>query len=265
MSIVVGQAYQHLPKQVSQNPDVGGWSFLQYFSEPKGIVQNREDDTKKTAYVYPIEKRSVAKLSLEMCTESLGTENGSDSGDEMSLLALEATNISKSPRLTTKPQKETSFMTRENSFPPPLNSVNGFNNSRMVKSYKEDGRLVVQAIRVCSPPRCFVSERREGRLRLCLSQNSLNSQDAEEEFEENESDQFEAHDEDEDDQYDAEEEEEEEEEEEDEEGIVGNNENFEGKSGNKKVSNRPKRRCNENGCEPKTMLICLIGSSSNFG
>lgn len=249
MSIVVGQVNTHLPKkQVSQNLDVGGWSFLQYFSEPKGIVQNREDDTMKTAYVHPIEKRSVAKLSLEMCTESLGTENGSDSGDEMSLLALEATNISMIS-LTKKPQKETNLMTRENSFPPPLKSVNGFNNSRMVKSYKEDGRLVVQAIRVCSPPRCFVSERREGRLRLCLSENSLYSQDGEEEFQENESG-FQGHE----DKEEEKGEEEEDDSEEEEEGIKGNNENFEGKIGNKKFSRRPKRRCNENGCEPKTML-----------
>lgn len=257
MSVIVRQAYQHLPKkQVSQNADVGGWSFLQYLSETKAIVQNREDDSKKTAYVHPIEKRSVAKLSLEMCTESLGTENGSDSGDEISLLALEATNIPMIP-LTTKPQKETNFMTRENSFPPPLSSLNGFNCGRTVRSYKEDGRLIVQAIRVCSPPRYFVSERREGRLRLCLSENSSLGEDGEEEFEENESE-FEARDEDEDEEKgeegdDTEEEEEEdgaeEEEEEEEEGIVGNNENFEGEIGNQKFSRRPKRRCNENGCE----------------
>ncbi|XP_010422533.1 PREDICTED: protein FANTASTIC FOUR 1 [Camelina sativa] len=261
MSAIFGQAYQHLPKkQVSQKADSGGWSFLQYLSETKGIFQNREDDTKKTAYVHPIEKRSVAKLSLEMCTESLGTENGSDSGDEISLLALEGTNTSIMSPHTTKPQKETNLIeTRENSFPPPLNSVNGFNNRRMVRSYKEDGRLVVQAIRVCPPPRCFVSERREGRLRLCLSENSALSHDGgEDQFEENESE-IEAHEEDEDEdeekgQEDDTEDEEEEQEEEEEEGIMGNNENFEDKTGKKKFSRRPKRRCHENGGEPTTML-----------
>ncbi|EOA23136.1 hypothetical protein CARUB_v100036780mg, partial [Capsella rubella] len=245
MSIIVGQAYQNLPKkQVSPNSDLGGWSFLQCLSETKGIFQNRGDDvTKKTAYVHPIEKRPVAKLSLEMCTESLGTENGSDSGDEISLLALEGTNDTSMSHLTTKPQKETNLMTRENSFPPPLSSVNGFNSRRMVKSYKEDGRLVVQAIRVCSPPRCFVSERREGRLRLCLSENTSLSHDGDEEFEEDEYE-IEAHGDEEEVEDDGVEEEEEEEEEE---GIMGNNVNFEGENGKKKLSRRPKRRCHENG------------------
>ncbi|VVB07051.1 unnamed protein product [Arabis nemorensis] len=180
MSVIVRQAYEHLPNnQITQNANVSGWSFLQFLSETKHIVQNREDDTNKTPYVHPIEKRPVAKLSLEMCTESLGTENGSESGDEISLLAIEATNMSMIP-LTTKPDKVTDFTVRENIFPPPLNF--SVNYSRMVKLYEEDGRLVVQAIRVCSPPRCFVSERREGRLRLCLL-----SQDGDKEFEENES------------------------------------------------------------------------------
>ncbi|KAF8116485.1 hypothetical protein N665_0017s0042 [Sinapis alba] len=210
MSVIVGQGYDHLlKKQIGQNADMGGWSFLQSLCEAKGIVRNREVETKKPAYVYH-------KLNLEMCTESLGTESGSETGEEISLLALEATNIPMIP-LSVKPREETYSTVRENSFPPPLKSVKGlFNHSRMVKSYTEDGRLVVQAIRVFSPPRCLVSERCEGRLRLCFSESSSLSHDGDEEFEENES------------------------------------EVDEGKIGHKKFR-RPRRRCNENGCEPKTM------------
>ncbi|CAF1715387.1 hypothetical protein HID58_084157 [Brassica napus] len=223
MSVILGQAYDHLlKKQISQNADVGGWSFLQSLCEAKGIVRNREDQTKKTSYVHPTDQKlSVAKLSLEMCTESLGTESGSETGDEISLLALEATNIPMLPVKRT-PREETYPKVRENSFPPPLKSVKGFNHSRMVKSYTEDGRLVVQAIRVCSPPRCFVSKRCEGRLRLCLSDNES---------------EFEAHDEDEDNENGPEDDAEEEDE-----GKIGNNK-----------FRRPRRRSNENGCEPKTM------------
>ncbi|KFK30886.1 hypothetical protein AALP_AA6G038600 [Arabis alpina] len=235
MSVIVHQAYEHLPKnQVTQNTNVSGWSFLQFLSETKHIVQTKEEDTNKTPYIHPIQKRPVAKLSLEMCTESLGTENGSESGDEITLLALEATNNISMVPLTTKPERETNFTVRENSFPPPLNY------SRMVKMYKEDGRLVVQAIRVCSPPRCFVSERREGRLRLCLSEGTLLSHDGDEEFEENESEVEEEG-----------EEEDPDEEEEKYEGVLGDNENFEGEVGNKKFR---RSRCNENGHETKTML-----------
>lgn len=243
MSIIVGQGYEDLlKKQISQNADMGGWSFLQSLCEAKGIVRNREVETKKPDYVYPTDQKlSVAKLSLEMCTESLGTESGSETGGEISLLAQEATSIPMIP-LTFNPQEETYSTVRENSFPPPLKSVKGFNHSRMVKSYTEDGRLVVQAIRVCSPPRCFVSERCEGRLRLCLLENNLLSHYGDEEFEENESE-FEAREEDEDNENGLEDDAQEEVEEED-----------EGKIGNKKIR-RPRRRCNENGCEPKSMHI----------
>lgn len=238
MFVSIGQANDHLlKKQKGKNAQIGGWSFLQSLCEAKGIVRNREDETKKPAYVHPADQKlSVAKLSLEMCTESLGNESGSETGDEISLLALEATCIPMIS-LTVNPREETYSTVRENSFPPPLKSVKGFNCSRMVKSYTEDGRLVVQAIRDCSPPRCFVSERCEGRLRLCLSENSLLSHDGDEEFEENESE-FEARDEDEDNEKGLEDDAEEDEDE----VKIGNNK-----------FRRPRRRCNENGCEPKTM------------
>ncbi|KAG2278930.1 hypothetical protein Bca52824_061485 [Brassica carinata] len=51
-----------------------------------------------------------------MCTESLGTESGSETGDEISLLALEATNIPMLPVKRT-PREETYPKVRENSFP----------------------------------------------------------------------------------------------------------------------------------------------------
>ncbi|KAF8064709.1 hypothetical protein N665_1172s0006 [Sinapis alba] len=245
MSVVVRQAYDHLPKkQISKNSDVGGWNFLQSLCETKGIVLNREEETKKTDYVFE-KKLSVAKLSLEMCTESLGTENGSETGDEISLLALEATNVRMIP-FNTKPREETYSTVRENSFPPPLNSVKGFNGSRTVKTYTEDGRLVVQAIRVFSPPRCFVSERCEGRLRLCLLDDSLlNHINEDDGFEENESElEVRRVYEDEENRQDEDAEEEEEEE-----GLVGKNEKFEDENGNNKFK-RTRKRCNENGCEP---------------
>ncbi|KAG2330820.1 hypothetical protein Bca52824_002000 [Brassica carinata] len=240
MSVIVGQGYEDLlKKQISQNADMGGWSFLQSLCEAKGIVRNREVETKKPAYVYPTDQKlSVAKLSLEMCTESLGTESGSETGGEISFLALEETNIPMVP-LNMKPREDTYSTDRENSFPPPLKSVKGFNHSRMVKSYTEDGRLVVQEVRVSSPPRCFVSERCEGRLRLCLSKNTLLSHCGDEEFEENGSE-SEAREEDEDNENGLEDDAEEDLEED------------EGKIGNKEFR-RPGRSCSENGCEPKTM------------
>ncbi|KAL0724123.1 hypothetical protein Bca4012_038722 [Brassica carinata] len=181
--------------------------------------------------------------SLEMCTESLGAETGSESGDELSLLAFEATFTPRAHSLppksnTREEEKDTDFhakkstMSRSKSFPPPIKFVKESRYNRMVRSLGEDGRLVVQAIRVSSPPRNFVAEREEGRLRLCLSpEGSLLGLNHEEEEEEEEEDEGET-----------------------EEGMAKeNSENLEGKNGNKKIS-RLSSRCKENGREPKPML-----------
>ncbi|XP_010457322.1 PREDICTED: protein FANTASTIC FOUR 2-like [Camelina sativa] len=214
-----------------------GLSFLQSMSDITAIVPNKEDK----AYVHPIEKRSVSKLnekSLEMCTESLGTETGSESGDELSLLALEATTTPRAPspqprrqeHEDTNLQARKSTMSRNNSFPPPIKFVEDSKYNRMVRWLGEDGRLVVQASRVPSPPRCFVAERGEGRLRLCLSsEGSLLRHNPAEEKEQEEVT---------------------------EEGVdeEENSENLEGKNGNKKFSRLSSRCKEENGREPKPML-----------
>ncbi|KAG7595651.1 The fantastic four family [Arabidopsis suecica] len=229
MSLVVCQP--QINESFYQKDDMGGLSFLQSMSDITSIAQTKEDK----AYVHPMEKRSVSKLnekSLEMCTESLGTETGSESGDELSLLAFEETTTPRAPPRQLKPQEDTNLpdktppMSRNNSFPPPIKFVEDSKYNRMVRWLGEDGRIVVQAIRVSSPPSCFVAERGEGRLRLILtSESSLLSHNHEEE-----------------------------EEEETEEGIdEETSENLEGKSGNKKFS-RFSRRCKENGREPKPML-----------
>ncbi|CAN8306376.1 unnamed protein product [Cochlearia groenlandica] len=161
---------------------MSGLSFLQSMSD----IRNRED----TTYVHPIEKLSFSKLnekSLEMCTESLGTETGSESGDDLSLLALEATTTPRVP--STNLQVKKPKTSRYNSFPPPIKFVKGSKYNRMVRSLGEDGRLVVQVISVSYPPdRCFVAERCEGRLRLSLSnESSLLSHNHEGEAEEGKS------------------------------------------------------------------------------
>ncbi|XP_018485669.1 protein FANTASTIC FOUR 2-like [Raphanus sativus] len=238
MSISVCQPQEKIvTKSFSQKGDMGGLSFLQSMSDITAIVRNREDKT--YGYVHPTEKRSVSKLnekSLEMCTESLGAETGSESGDELSLLALEATAISRAHSLSPKPkpqeeEKDTDFhakrstMSRSKSFPPPIKFVKESRYNRIVRSLGEDGRVVVQAIRVSSPPRNFVAEREEGRLRLCLSTESSLLRHNHEEVEE-----------------------------ETEEGMAEeNSENLEGKNGNKKIS-RLSSRCKENGREPQPML-----------
>ncbi|CAN8311091.1 unnamed protein product, partial [Cochlearia groenlandica] len=202
MSIVVCQSQDkivtknQLKESFTQKGDMAGLSFLQSMSDITANVRNKEDK----AYVHPIKKGSISKLnekSLEMCTESLGAETGSESGDELSLLVFEADKTPRAHSPKQRPQEDTNLLYKKStmsvnnkSFPPPIKFVEGSKYNRMVRSIGEDGRLVVQAVRVSSPPRCFTEERGEGRLRLCLSPESsllrLNHDDDDDEEKEEE-------------------------------------------------------------------------------
>ncbi|MBA0687898.1 hypothetical protein Goari_005717 [Gossypium aridum] len=173
---------------------MGVWSFLQSLAGPKDSTENNE------VYVHPLVKSSasaLSKKSLEMCTESLGSETGSDISDDITfgccspskhrensvtrrmsysrsfpppLTSISGSNMSYNPLKT----RENSVMKRMNrssssssSFPPPLTSISG-SNAVQVTSHREGGRLVLQAVNVPSCQTYFHVERSEGRLRLCL-------------------------------------------------------------------------------------------------
>ncbi|XP_017614264.1 protein FANTASTIC FOUR 1-like [Gossypium arboreum] len=175
-----------------QNADMGVWSFLQSLAGPKDSTENNE------VYVHPLVKSSASALSkesLEMCTESLGSETGSDISDDITfgcyspskhrensvtrrmsysrsfpphLTSISGSNMSYNPLKT----RENLVMKRmssssSSSFPPPLTSISG-SNGVQVTSHREGGRLVLQAVNVPSCQTYFHVERSEGRLRLCL-------------------------------------------------------------------------------------------------
>ncbi|XP_039048001.1 protein FANTASTIC FOUR 2-like [Hibiscus syriacus] len=151
----------------NRNVDTGCWSFVK---SPADNTEDSNSTPNDEVYVHPLVKRSTSMLSersLEMCTESLGSETGSDvseSIDDISLLSLENVVYNSKPRESSAARMKTS---RVKSFPPPLTSISGSNGVK-VKSRREGGRLVLEA--VTSPP-CnsyFHTERSEGRLRLSL-------------------------------------------------------------------------------------------------
>jgi hypothetical protein len=149
---------------------MGGWSFLQ------SIANNTSQTTKENdkVYVPPNFKRSSSMLnekSLEMCTESLGSETGSEmseSSDDMAVLPLE--NVNYETRETPK-SREARRTSRSVSFPPPLSSISGSNNVR-VRPHREGGRLVLEAVTVSSCHVHLHAERTDGRLRLHLMKDS---------------------------------------------------------------------------------------------
>ncbi|CAJ1969271.1 unnamed protein product [Sphenostylis stenocarpa] len=150
------------------------WSFLQSLSN---ISHCKEPETEKV-YVHPSVKRSSSMLSaksLELCTESLGCETGSnasDDTDDMSLFSLESSPSlwSNTTPVVTNKISESKRLNRGSSstFPPPLSSMG---EVRVIRSHREDGRLILEAVTSSSPQSYFQAERGNGRLTLRLFQN----------------------------------------------------------------------------------------------
>ncbi|KAF2325169.1 hypothetical protein GH714_024814 [Hevea brasiliensis] len=100
----------------------------------------------------------LSEKSLEMCTESLGSETGSDGGesDEMALLSLSNVNH-ESLREKSKFRETKRMMSRSTSFPPPLTSISG-STTVQVRPHREGGRLVLKAVSVSSCQAYFRAE-----------------------------------------------------------------------------------------------------------
>ncbi|KAI9128682.1 hypothetical protein K1719_000165 [Acacia pycnantha] len=159
-----------------------GWSFLQALSNVSYVSKESKTE-KESVFVHPEAKRSssaMSQKSLELCTEKLGNETGSDIVDndgygDMDLLCSWPTGDQQQERSREGCLRKT----RTTNFPPPLTTMRGSESLRVKRSYHEDGSLVMEAIRV--PPRasCFQAERSHGRLRLCFLKNNHDNFDPE--------------------------------------------------------------------------------------
>ncbi|KAK8655235.1 hypothetical protein V6N13_107823 [Hibiscus sabdariffa] len=166
------------------------------------ISQKAEDESSKSVpdpvpYVHPLVKRSASSLSeksLEVCTESLGSETGSDgfssyppseSGDMQ-----EDDPIEKDPQLEhQKQERDTCFdhgdeprifkhysydvgkksTDQHRSFPPPIPSLSRKDGASVrIKTHRDNGRLVLEAVSMPSQNN-FVAQRQNGRLVLTFS------------------------------------------------------------------------------------------------
>ncbi|WCJ23709.1 hypothetical protein M5689_005720 [Euphorbia peplus] len=164
------------------NPDNGGgWSFLQDLS-------NSATNNNDNVYIHPLMKRYSSKLSeksLELCTESLGCETGSDISSENAFL-FESSSSSSELESESESELESEqviekynyTVVREEkiprrssnaarSFPPPLTTMSGA-GSLQFKPRREGGRLIITAVEVPEIRSCFEAERSEGRLRLTI-------------------------------------------------------------------------------------------------
>ncbi|XP_015969534.1 protein FANTASTIC FOUR 2 [Arachis duranensis] len=184
------ESESHQQEQPDEKKDMaagsGDWSFLQALSHhPSSQCNDHNNDDK--VYVHPTVKRSSSMLSaksLEMCTESLGSETGSD---QNSLFISETHETHQSSNTTLiKHRKRSPHGAR--SFPPPLTSITH------LMPHRHDGRLVLKAVAVASPPpesgAYFHAERSHGRLRLgfCLPEESESEEEKDKDDEDEEED-----------------------------------------------------------------------------
>ncbi|KAI3787754.1 hypothetical protein L2E82_00145 [Cichorium intybus] len=147
-----------------------GWSFLKVLENSSMASKNLEESDE--VYVHPMVKRSASALStksLEMCTESLGSETGSEvseSGDEFCPLSMEERERVRGIQRSKYPNFDRKI--RRSDFPPPLTSISGSDGTVKVRHHREGGRLVIKAVSFSNCGAKFQTERTNGRLKLSL-------------------------------------------------------------------------------------------------
>ncbi|KAL8092704.1 protein FANTASTIC FOUR 3-like [Apium graveolens] len=176
-----------------KNCNKGGWNFIEALINPSYSTKEVADKNEEV-YVHPLVKRSSSALSskgLEMCTESLGCETGSDtSSDEISSFSwerekmqfitdeysslnsnkLQQLNEFSSPSFNinrSNYRKFTRLNTSHCNFPPPLTSISGSDGVE-VRPRREGGRLIINAVAVSSCRTYLEADRTNGRLRLSV-------------------------------------------------------------------------------------------------
>lgn len=155
---------------ISGEKSIGCWNVVQALTNTSYDCRQLTNESKQV-YVHPLSKLSTSSLStrsLEMCTETLGSETGSSIDpnlNEYSYLELERQSTI---RINQPKIREFCKKIRYNSsFPPPLTSISG-NNGVKVQTHREGGRLVITAFTFSACRIYFKAERKNGRLRLSL-------------------------------------------------------------------------------------------------
>ncbi|XP_038901797.1 protein FAF-like, chloroplastic [Benincasa hispida] len=181
--------HDHKIHESRKHRDPDSWSSI--------LLHNSVSDPPKSTisvpYVHPLLKKtshSLSEMSLQICTESLGSETGSDAfsssedGDFDELMAK-----TEYPHIHTsewKPVKFGRIKSPPRSFPPPISSLNSPDGASVcIQSRRENGRLILDAVSVPSRKN-FRAERRDGRLVLSFLTTPANLlvQEEEDELEE---------------------------------------------------------------------------------
>ncbi|KAJ9550470.1 hypothetical protein OSB04_014515 [Centaurea solstitialis] len=145
------------PKSCTPKTRFEGSSFLESLSSQKPI----EDYDSNTSYLYN-QSLKLSQKSLELCTESLGSESGSDTSEDDAMFSFPSSRLSvKRGRREHVESKKVS----SRSFPPPLTTMSG-SKPFQVRPHREGGRLIIEATETSLGTSCLQAERSHGRLRL---------------------------------------------------------------------------------------------------
>lgn len=141
------------------NLDLSSWCFLQSLS-------NSSQPKVSKSFTSP----RLNEKSLELCTENLGNETGSDTSESS---ILESRN-EKQSREHHQSIRKISRAKKANSrsFPPPLTTIRS-PNSYQVRPHREDGRLIIKVVEAPSLGTCFEAHRARGRLQLRFSKSCM--------------------------------------------------------------------------------------------
>ncbi|KAF5951008.1 hypothetical protein HYC85_013001 [Camellia sinensis] len=120
----------------------------------------------------------LSTKSLDLCTENLGSETGTDTIEISKFCLYYPASNDKQEAKTGEESKSSKNMKfkkvgnlNSRDFPPPLTTMNGV-NSLHVRPHREGGRLVIAAMEDPKQQRFFQAERSHGRLRLSFWKDS---------------------------------------------------------------------------------------------
>ncbi|KAK4793248.1 hypothetical protein SAY86_023683 [Trapa natans] len=151
----------------SAGPEMDEWGFLK-ISEPPALFRDCPVSScpPSPSSLSSFSSSSTSDKSLELCTENLGNETGcveiSDDGPFSS--SPESDQYESCPRHSVaSANKEVGRV----SFPPPLTTIRG-GDSIHFQPRRQEGRLVIEAVRAPPAYRSLQAKRSQGRLRLCF-------------------------------------------------------------------------------------------------
>lgn len=195
-------------KEEDNKANSNGWTWASILTQKNDEDEGEsKDNQNQTPYIHPLVKRSTSSLSeksLEICTENLGSETGSDgfssyppsdagdSDEEKQQQSQQQFNNDNNNTNSSYMEEDLEIKSvnynynnrkilQSRSFPPPLPSLAAREDgaSLHMNSHRQNGRLVLEAVSVPSQ-NYFHAQRQDGRLVLTLI-NNPNCEEMEEE------------------------------------------------------------------------------------